>query len=80
MNQWHNDTLVAIKTLDNGTFKVLELPARQVDIITSRRSFRTFEAAQAYIADQYPQATEFSAGDLELERAGRQVQASQYSA
>lgn len=80
MNQWHDDTLVAIKALDNGAFKVVELPARQARVITSRRSFKTYEAAQAYIADQYPQASEFSADDLELERVGRQFQASQHSA
>lgn len=78
--QWHNDTLVAIKGLDNGKFKVIELPARQTSMVTSRRSFKTEEQAEAYIVDQYSyiNALTVSMSDLELEQDNRKLHASRF--
>lgn len=78
--QWHDDTLVAIKELDNGKFKVIELPARQTSIYTSRRSFKTFEQAEGYIANQYSQVLIVSPSDLELEKDNRLLHSSRFQA
>jgi hypothetical protein len=57
MHQWQDDTLVATKITGSGKFKVIELPARETEVITSRRTFSTIGKAEAWMLDQYPTAT-----------------------
>jgi hypothetical protein len=68
MRQWEDDTLVTIKPLDNGKFKVIELPARHTETVTSRRSFTGYEQAEQYIDDQYPTALSVQPEDIEEEK------------
>jgi len=78
MYQWENDTLVAIKELANGRFQVIELPARDVTVCKSRRSFKSEEQAENYIKDQYPQGVTVCLKDLELEQANRKLHQSPF--
>jgi hypothetical protein len=48
MRQWEDDTLLATKVTYSGKFKVIKLPARISEIITSRRTFGTIAKAEAY--------------------------------
>jgi len=73
MNEWEDDTLVAIEIKDNGTCKVLELPARQTNVITSRRTFASWDAAEGYIDDQYPGALAVQAEDVRAEARNRKA-------
>lgn len=70
MNQWEDDLLVAIKSVRNG-YKVVELPPRQANTVTSSQVF-DYEQAEAYIADQYPTATIVPIEDIEEETWRRQ--------
>jgi len=67
MRQWEDDTLVATKITESGKFKVIELPARETEVITSRRTFGTIAKAEAYMLDQYPTATVVFPSDIEAE-------------
>jgi hypothetical protein len=67
MNQWYDETLVATKTTERGKFKVIELPARETEVITSRRTFGTIGSAEAWMLDQYPTATAVFPSDIEAE-------------
>jgi hypothetical protein len=75
MMQWHDDTLVAIHQLAKRRFKVVELPARSVDLVTSRKSFVTEELAEDYLKDQYSHvgATTVSMSDLVNEQERRRL-------
>ncbi len=72
-SQWFNETLVAIKPLDNRTYKVLELPARCAELYTSKCTFTCEEQAESYIDDQYPTALAVQVEDIEDELAERKV-------
>lgn len=55
MNEWEDETLVAIATLGNNKFEVWELPARQRSRVPGRKpTFHRFERAEDYIALNYP--------------------------
>ncbi len=55
MNQWYDETLVAIFANVNNKFEVWELPARQLCTVSKRgRIFRTVEQAEQFIAEQFP--------------------------
>jgi len=73
MNEWQDETLVAIESQRNGKYKVLELPARQTDVLTSRRSFKDHEQAETYIDDQYPTAMSVQIEDIQEEKSRRQA-------
>ena len=49
MKQWLDDTLVATECTPGDKFTVLELPARQTKMITSRRTFKTLVGAEAHL-------------------------------
>jgi hypothetical protein len=71
MNQWDDDTLVAIYVQDNGKYKVVELPARQSSTVMSRKTFSTYEQAEQYIDDQYPTALCVQPEDIREEQTRR---------
>lgn len=73
MYQWQDDTLVAIRQADNGKFKVIELPARQVKVYSSKKSFRLYEQAEDYIAAQYPTGLRVGYEDIAEEVATRKA-------
>ncbi len=57
MNEWNDETLVAIHANANNEWEVWELPARQVQTVSTRgRVFRSFEKAEAYIEEQFDAA------------------------
>jgi hypothetical protein len=74
MFQWQDETLVAIFFNEKGRYGVMELPARQTEIITSRRSFRDIESAEAFVADQYPNALVVRKSDILDEGEARKAQ------
>jgi len=54
MNQWYDETLVAIFYATNNKYEVWELPARQLCTVSMRgRSFHTEERAEQFIAEQF---------------------------
>ncbi len=67
MRQWEDDTLVAVKVTNGGKFKVIELPARETEVIASHRIFSTMVKAEAWMLDQYPTATVVFPSDIEAE-------------
>ncbi len=70
-SEWFDETLVAIKPLANGNYKVVELPARSTELCTFRRTFKHEEQAESYIDDQYPTARAVQMEDIEAELADR---------
>src|SRR5258707_2972717 len=73
MFQWQEETLVALFFNEKGRYVVVELPARQTESITSRRSLCDIEQAEAFVADHYPGAVVVSKPDLEEEAATRKA-------
>lgn len=67
MDQWEDDTLVAIKSVRNGQYKVMELPARQTTIITYSKPFNDYEQAEQFIEEQYSTAITVPVEDIEEE-------------
>jgi len=53
MNQWLNETLVAIEQTTNGKYRVIELPPRATTRIVRRRWFATVGRAETYIAEEW---------------------------
>lgn len=72
-SQWSNETLVAIKSLTNGNYKVVELPARCTNLYPSRRTFKREEQAESYIYNQYPTGLAVQMEDIEAELAERRA-------
>jgi len=77
MHQWQDDTLVATTITESGKFKVIELPARSTEVITSRSTFKTLYKAEAYMLDQYPNATVVHPSDIEAEIETRKARLAQ---
>ena len=73
MQEWFDDTLVAIMAQRGGRYRVLELPARQADVIPSRRTFTSAEQAEDFISDQYPSALVVPIEDVREEAKRRAV-------
>ncbi|MEO9027613.1 MAG: hypothetical protein ABI413_02255 [Ktedonobacteraceae bacterium] len=73
MDQWQDDTLVAIHQADSGTFKVIELPARHTKMHTSRKSFRLYEQAEGFITNQYTGVLRVQYEDIVEEVAAREA-------
>jgi hypothetical protein len=48
-----DETLVAIEWLDDGRFRVIELPARSKQVQFSRRRFARIGQAETYMTEQY---------------------------
>jgi hypothetical protein len=70
MQEWFDTTLIAIHW-DGAQFKVLELPARQARVITSKKSFPTLDRADMYISEQYSGATAVPYEDIQAEAGHR---------
>jgi hypothetical protein len=75
MQQWEDDTLVAISSERGGRYRVLELPARSGRVHPSRRTFPAYEQAEDYINDQYPSALVVPIEDIQEEKKRRAVSA-----
>ena len=79
MQQWADETLVATWQNKQGRYKVIELPARQTETFTARKSFRTLEQAEDYIQEQYENVLRVAYEDIQEERERRQVRAQKQS-
>jgi hypothetical protein len=80
MNQWYDETLVAIFANVNNKFEVWELPARQLCTVSKRgRIFRTEERAEQFITEQFPDSVLRVTDDDILEEMKRREQAAKQS-
>lgn len=79
-SQWFDETLVALKPLADGNYKVVELPARYTELYTSERTFTSEEQAESYIDDQYSTALAVQMEDIEAELAERSARAAEEAA
>ena len=54
MDQWYDETLVAIFANVNNKFEVWELPARQLSVVSKRgRIFHNEDRAKSFIAREF---------------------------
>jgi hypothetical protein len=75
MNEWLNETLVAIETTSNGKYRVIELPAKATQRQMSKRRFAAAERAEDYIKERYSNVIRVEPQDIteEIERRSRPV-------
>lgn len=51
--EWYENTILSIELRGNGKFYVAALAPKQTHIITSRKSFRTYDLAHTYCEKEY---------------------------
>jgi len=76
MNQWFDDTLVAIDFIAEGCgyWKILELPARSTCIQRFRGKFFSLEKAEQVVSEQWPNSACIVVDPLDLtEEIARRV-------
>ena len=72
MNQWYDETLVAIFYATNNKYEVWELPARQLCTVSMRgRSFHTEDRAKSFVMSQFPDTVLIVSPDDILEETKR---------